>query len=89
MVPDAAGSGAGAYGDLPRAVSRHLHRHLPRQVLAVIDDLVDQGAEGIILGCTEIELLVTENDCPVPVLPTTMLHAVAGLDAALSAPAGR
>jgi aspartate racemase len=49
----------------------------------IIERLVAGGAEGIILGCTEIELLISASDSPVPVLPTTLLHAVAGLDASL------
>jgi aspartate racemase len=53
------------------------------QIRGVIGDLVASGAEGIILGCTEIELLISATDSPVPVLPTTLLHAVAGLDASL------
>ena len=40
----------------------------------VIADLVGAGAEGVVLGCTEIELLVSQDDSPVPVLPTTRLH---------------
>ncbi len=54
------------------------------QVRDVIRQLVACGAEGVILGCTEIELLIAQSDCPVPVLPTTALHADAALDAALS-----
>jgi aspartate racemase len=38
--------------------------------------LVRQVAEGIILGCTEIGLLVQEGDAPVPLFDTTALHAV-------------
>ncbi|NUS50647.1 MAG: aspartate/glutamate racemase family protein [Nocardioidaceae bacterium] len=52
------------------------------QVRAVIDDLVGRGAEGVVLGCTEIELLIGPEHSPVPVLPTTALHAAAALDAA-------
>ena len=37
----------------------------------------------MILGCTEIELLIGQSDSPVPVLPSTQLHAAAALDAAL------
>jgi len=87
MVPDALGRGlvhSVIYQELCRGIFTDASR---ARVRAVVEDLVDQGAEGIILGCTEIELLITENDCPVPVLPTTMLHAAAGLDAALSASA--
>lgn len=50
---------------------------------AVIDALVQEGAQGIILGCTEITLLVKPADSPVPVFDTTHLHAVAAVDWAL------
>ncbi|MFJ9468208.1 aspartate/glutamate racemase family protein [Streptomyces caniferus] len=50
----------------------------------VIRGLVEAGAEGVILGCTEIELLVGPQDSPVPVFPTTRLHAEAAIDAALA-----
>ncbi|GAB1509094.1 aspartate/glutamate racemase family protein [Actinophytocola sp. KF-1] len=49
----------------------------------VIQRLVDRGAEGVILGCTEIELLVGQDDSPVPVFPTTRLHAELAADHAL------
>ena len=52
----------------------------------VIDHLVAAGAEGIILGCTEIELLITAGDSPVPVFPTTRLHVEAAVDLALARP---
>jgi len=45
--------------------------------------LVDQGAEGVVLGCTEIELLITAAGSPVPVFPTTRLHVEAALAASL------
>jgi aspartate racemase len=51
---------------------------------AVIQRLVAAGAEGIILGCTEIELLVTADDSPVPVFPTTRIHVEAAVDLALA-----
>lgn len=54
------------------------------RVSRVIQHLVDRGAQGIILGCTEIELLIGPDDSSVPVLPTTHLHAAAGLEAALA-----
>jgi aspartate racemase len=50
---------------------------------AVIRRLVERGAEGVILGCTEIELLVGAGDSPVPVFPTTRLHAELAADHAL------
>ena len=50
----------------------------------VIRSLVEDGAEGIIYGCTEIELLVGPEDSPVPTFPTTRLHVEAAVDLALS-----
>ena len=46
---------------------------------SVIRRLVGQGAEGVILGCTEIELLIGQDDSPVPVFPTTRIHAEAAV----------
>jgi aspartate racemase len=51
---------------------------------AVIARLVASGAEAVILGCTEIMLLVGQDDSPVPIFDTTALHAAAALDRALS-----
>jgi amino-acid racemase len=45
--------------------------------------LIDAGAEGVILGCTEITLLIGQEDSRVPVFDTTQLHAQAAVDAAL------
>ena len=53
-----------------------------RKYRGVIERLVDAGAQGVILGCTEIELLVTQQDSAVPVFPTTALHVAAALKAA-------
>jgi aspartate racemase len=55
---------------------------------AVIDHLVARGAEGVILGCTELELLVDAADSRVPVFPTTRLHIQAAVEQALSAGPG-
>jgi len=55
-----------------------------RAYVAVIEELVQRGAQGVILGCTEIPLLVKEKDSPVPVFDTTALHAAAAVDFALS-----
>jgi aspartate racemase len=52
--------------------------------LGVIDKLVKQGAAGVILGCTEIGLLVKSKDSPVPLFDTTWIHAQAAVEAALS-----
>ena len=50
----------------------------------VIDRLVQKGAEGIILGCTEIPLLIGPEHVNVPLFDTTALHAQAAVDQALS-----
>jgi aspartate racemase len=46
--------------------------------------LVERGAEAILLGCTEIDLLVGEADASVPLFDTTALHARAAVDLALA-----
>jgi len=68
------------YDELVHGEIREESRQRNREV---IDRLVAQGAEGIILGCTEIELLVSADDSPVPVFPTTALHVAAAVDQAL------
>jgi aspartate racemase len=54
------------------------------QYLAVIDRLIDRGAQGIILGCTEIGMLIQPEDCRVPIFDTTRLHARAAVEFALN-----
>lgn len=60
-----------------------LHEASRASFRAIIDRLVAQGAEGIILGCTEIALLVGQTDSSVPLFDTTTLHAVCAADYAL------
>jgi aspartate racemase len=55
-----------------------------RKYVQIMDDLVSQGAEAIILGCTEIGLLVRSDDCQVPIFDTTRIHAEAAVDLALA-----
>jgi len=54
------------------------------QYQQTIRRMVDRGAEGVILGCTEIGLLVQPKDVSVPVFDTTYLHAVAAADYAMN-----
>lgn len=70
------------YEELCLGVVSEESRQAYRQV---IGRLVAAGAEGIILGCTEIELLVDQSDSAVPVFPTTRLHVEAAVTAALAA----
>lgn len=50
----------------------------------IINQMADEGSEGIILGCTEIPLLVNQADVRVPLFNTTELHAIYGVDFSLS-----
>lgn len=52
--------------------------------IKIIDRLTKAGAEGVILGCTEIGLLVKAEDCSIPVFDTTLIHAEAAVDFALT-----
>lgn len=54
-----------------------------RQFVKIMKRLAGAGAEGIILGCTEIGLLVKEEDSQVPLFDTTRIHAKAAVDLAL------
>lgn len=49
----------------------------------IIQNLVDRGAQGVILGCTEIPLIVSQDDYEIPVYDTTALHARAAVEYAL------
>lgn len=51
--------------------------------LKVIHELVQQGVEGIILGCTEIGLLINAQDTAIPLFDTTIIHATYAVDVAL------
>lgn len=50
----------------------------------VINELKEQGAQGVILGCTEIPMLIKQKDSPIPVFDTTELHAMAAVDFAMT-----
>ncbi len=75
-------------GEINRVIYEELTRGLIRPeskayYLAVIDGLAQKGAEGVILGCTEIPLLVRPEETSLPTFDTAILHADAILDAAL------
>jgi aspartate racemase len=53
-------------------------------IRAVIERLVAEGADGVVLGCTELELLLADDDAGVPLFPTTRLHVAAAVAAALA-----
>ncbi len=69
------------YQELCLGIIKEASRTAFRQIIA---GLAAQGAQAIILGCTEISLLVTQLDSPVPLFDTTAIHARAAAMAALS-----
>jgi aspartate racemase len=54
------------------------------EFLKIIIDLEQRGAQGIVLGCTEIPLLIKQEDVKLPVFDTLKIHAKAVVDFALS-----
>ncbi|MBP2299719.1 aspartate/glutamate racemase family protein [Azospirillum picis] len=69
------------YDELVQGRVEEASRQAYREVIA---RLVERGAEAVILGCTEIMLLVRPEDSPVPLYDTTTIHAEAAVDLALS-----
>lgn len=74
---------------IQQTVKEELGRGIVRQetkvtYLEIIRQLVAEGAEGIVLGCTEIPLLLSQQDLAVPVFDTTRIHAQAAVEFALS-----
>jgi aspartate racemase len=70
------------------AIYAEMHKSLflpetKARFISIINDLIQQGAEGIILGCTEVPLLIKQEDCPVLVFDTTDIHARAAVEFAL------
>ena len=53
------------------------------QLKAIIKRLGDNGAQGVILGCTELPLLIKQGDCPIPLFDTAAIHAEAAVEYAL------
>jgi aspartate racemase len=68
------------YGELVRGVINPASK---QTYLDIVDELIHEGAQGIIAGCTEIELLIGQDDLPVPFFPTARIHAEAAVAFAL------
>jgi aspartate racemase len=68
------------YEELVQGVVRPESRAL---YLETIDALAGRGADAVVLGCTEIELLVRDGDAGIPLLETARIHAETAADAAL------
>ena len=69
------------FDELCLGVVRESSRQTYREVIV---RLAAAGAQGVVLGCTEIELLVGAADSPVPLFATTRLHVEAAVDLALA-----
>ena len=54
-----------------------------KRFLEIIEKLNKQGAQGVILGCTELPLLLNQQDCSIPVFDTTEIHSKAAVELAL------
>ena len=61
----------------------HIQEHSKQDYLRIIKELANQGAQGVILGCTEIGLLVKQTDTQVKLFDTTSIHADAAIKKAL------
>lgn len=61
-----------------------LKEETKQRYLSIINQLLSKGAEGIIFGCTEIPLLLKQEDVSVPIFDTTLLHSKAAVDFSLS-----
>lgn len=76
-------------GHLPDLINSTIYNELGKGIflpqtkktyLDIIRDFIPMGAEGVILGCTEIPLLLKQEDCSIPLFDTTMLHAISAVD---------
>jgi aspartate racemase len=54
-----------------------------RKYIDIMEKMKKEGAEGVILGCTEIELLIHQEDCGLPIFPTSKIHAEAAVEYSL------
>ena len=68
------------YEELVHGVIRDESREVYKEIIA---KAVEEGAEGVILGCTEIPLLIDQKDVSVPVFDTTRIHALSAVEWAL------
>ena len=69
------------YTELCRGI---LHQSSREQFKAIIEKLASNGAQGVILGCTEIPLLIGQRDAEIPLFDTTRIHAQAAVEMALA-----
>ncbi|TDQ29726.1 aspartate/glutamate racemase family protein [Tenacibaculum caenipelagi] len=68
------------YAELAKGI---LSEKTKEKYLAIIEKACTEGAEGVILGCTEIPLLIKQNDVEIPVFDTTTIHATKAFNLSL------
>ncbi len=68
------------YEELVKGIITDESRELIKEIIGW---LIEEGAKGVILGCTELPLLISQKDSPVPIFDTTRIHAEAALKKAL------
>ncbi len=84
LIPEAAGRETVHRIIYDELVQGHILPESRQAYLQVIQELRDRGAQGVILGCTEIDLLVQQKDLTLPVFDTTRIHAEAAVKRALA-----
>lgn len=84
IIPDDEDRGFIHYTIFEELGKNILKEESSQRYLSIIKKLINAGAEGIILGCTEIPLLIKQGDVDVPVFDTAMIHANAAIEFALS-----
>lgn len=68
------------YNELVKGIVKHESKEV---FMDIIKHLIECGAEGIVLGCTEIPMLIKQEDVDIPIFDTTTLHAKYAIEAAL------
>jgi aspartate racemase len=69
------------YSELSKGILNNASKQI---YLQIIEKLIAKGSKGVILGCTEIPLLIQQEDVSVPVFDTTTIHANAAFNSALN-----
>lgn len=83
LVPDAAGRQTVHQVIYDELCLGRIHDASRQAYIRIINDLIDAGAEAIIAGCTEIGMLVSQEDTAVPLFDTTAIHAEAAVELAI------
>ena len=61
----------------------HFLPQTKKRFISIIESMWSEGAEGVVFGCTEIPILVKQENCPIPIFDSALIHAKAAVDFAL------